>query len=58
MENEWVNKKVKISLSNGTYYYKGLVLGEGKNWIKLRDIKNNIVFVKFSAIDVIEEWNG
>lgn len=57
MENEWVNKKVKVSLSNGMYY-KGLVLSEGKDWIKLRDIKNNIVFVKFSAIDVIEEWDG
>lgn len=57
MVNEWVNKKVKVSLSNGMYY-KGLVLSEGEDWIRLRDIKSNIVFIKFSAIDVIEEWRG
>jgi small nuclear ribonucleoprotein (snRNP)-like protein len=57
MVNEWVNKKVKVSLSNGMYY-KGLVLSEGEDYIRLRDIKNNIVFIKFSAVDVIEEWRG
>lgn len=55
MENEWLNKKVKVSLSSGMYY-KGLVLDEGDEWIKLRDIKDNVVFIKFDAISVIEEW--
>ena len=57
MEDEWINKKVKVSLSNGRYY-KGLVLSEGENYIRLRDINNNVVYIKFDAVDVIEEWRG
>lgn len=57
MDNEWKNKKVKVSLSNGRYY-KGLVLSEGEDYIRIRDINDNIVFIKFSAVDVIEEWGG
>jgi hypothetical protein len=57
MDNEWKNKKVKVSLSNGRYY-KGLVLSEGEDYIRIRDINDNIVFIKFSAVDVIEEWAG
>jgi len=55
MESEWTNKKVKVSLSTGRYY-KGLVLSEGEDYIRIRDINDNIVFIRFSAVDVIEEW--
>ena len=55
MESEWINKKVKVSLSTGRYY-KGLVLSEGEDYIRIRDINDNIVFIRFSAVDVIEEW--
>lgn len=50
-----MNKKVKVSLSNGMYY-KGLVLSEGEDYIRIRDIRDNIVFINFSAIAVLEEW--
>ena len=57
MEDNWSNKKVKVSLSTGRYY-KGLVLSEGEDYIRIRDINDNIVFIKFSAVEVIEEWKG
>ena len=57
MEDNWINKKVKVSLSTGRYY-KGEVLSEGEDYIRLRDIKDNLVFIKLSAVDVIEEWGG
>jgi len=54
MENVWTGKKVKISVANNLYY-KGEVLSEGEDWIRIRDIHSNIVFIKMSAINVIEE---
>ena len=57
MENVWTGKKVKISVANNLYY-KGEVLSEGEDWIRIRDIHSNIVFIKMSAINVIEEWGG
>jgi len=57
MEDDWINKRVKVSLCNGRYY-KGEVLSEGEDYIRIRDINDNIVFIKFSAVDVIEEWKG
>lgn len=57
MEDNWSGKKVKVSLSTGRYY-KGLVLSEGEDYIRLRDFHNNIVFIRLSVVDVIEEWQG
>ncbi len=56
-DESFSGQKVKISLTNGMYY-KGTVLSEGEDWIKLRDIKDNIVFVKIDAIKIIEGWRG
>ena len=57
MENDWINKKVKVALKNG-FYYKGLVLSEGETYIKIRDIKDNLVFINFDAVVSIEEVGG
>lgn len=51
---EMKGKRVKISLKSG-FYYKGLVLSEGDEWIKIRDVRNNIVFILLENISVIEE---
>ena len=37
-------------------YYRGLCLSEGTDWIKIRDIRDNIVFIRLVDIVVIEEW--
>lgn len=55
MEDNWAGKKVKVSLSTGRYY-KGLVLSEGEDYLRLRDFHDNIVFIRLSAVDVIQEW--
>ena len=39
-------------------YYKGVVLSDGDDWIKLRDINDNIVFVRLDSIKIIEGWKG
>ena len=54
MGNDWINKRVKISLQNG-FYYKGLVISEGDSYIKIRDIRDNLVFINFDAVISIEE---
>ena len=46
---------IKISLKSGMYY-RGLCLSEGTDWIKIRDIRDNIVFIRLVDIVVIEEW--
>jgi hypothetical protein len=52
-KDNWSGKRVKVSLNSGRYY-KGLVLSEGDDYIRVRDLNDSIVFIKFSAIDVIE----
>ena len=54
MVNEWINKTVKVSLNNG-FYYKGVVISEGDTYIKIRDIKDKIVFINFDAVISIVE---
>lgn len=49
-----IGKKVKISLKSGLYY-KGIVLSEGNTWIRIRDLRENIVFILIEHITVIEE---
>ena len=56
MENEWLNKVVKVSLKNG-FYFKGVVLTEGENYIIIRDLKNNKVHINFDSVVFIEEVN-
>ena len=56
MINEWINKRVKVSLSNG-FYYKGLVLSEGDSYIRIRDITGKMVFINLGAVISIEEEN-
>lgn len=56
--NESINgKRVKVSLKNGMYY-KGLVLSEGEDFIKIRDIRDNIVHIRIDFITLIEEVKG
>jgi len=54
MIESMIGKKVKVSLKN-EMYYKGLVLSEGEDYIKIRDIRNNIVHIKLDFITVIQE---
>ena len=54
MENDWKGKRVKVAMQNG-FYYKGIVLSEGDTYIKIRDLKDNVVFLNFEAMASIEE---
>jgi len=54
MIESMIGKKVKVSLKN-EMYYKGLVLSEGEDYIKIKDIRNNIVHIKLDFITVIQE---
>ena len=54
---EMKGKNVKISLKSG-FYYKGLVLSEGDEWLRIRDFRDNIVFILIENISVIEEVGG
>ena len=58
-QNEWIKKwegnKVRISLSSGMYY-KGLVLSVGEDFIKIRDFRDKIVFIRLENITVVEGW--
>ena len=53
--NEWVGKNVRVSLSGGMYY-KGLTLSCGEDFLKIRDFRDKIVFIRLENITVIEEW--
>lgn len=53
----WVGEKVKISLKSGMYY-KGLILSVGEDFLKMRDFKDTIVFIRVEHINVIEGWKG
>jgi len=55
--NDWLNKVVKVSLKNG-FYYKGKVLSEGENYIRIRDINGKMVFINFDFVISIEEVSG
>ena len=55
--NEWKNKNARISLENGRYY-KGFVLDVDDIFIKLRDFKGDIVFIRWDTITVVEGWSG
>jgi len=55
--DEWIGKKVRISLKSGMYY-KGLVLSSGDNFLKIRDFKDNTVFISLEFITIIEGWSG
>ena len=53
--DEWVNKQVRISLKTGMYY-KGKVLSSGEDFLKIRDFRDNIVFISLDQISIIQEW--
>lgn len=53
--DEWVGQKARISLSGGRYY-KGLVLSVGEDFLKIRDFRDTIVFIKVENINIIEGW--
>lgn len=55
--SDWMNKVVKINLKNG-FYYKGKVLSEGEDYIRIRDINGKLVFINFSFVISIEEVSG
>lgn len=54
MVNEWRGKRVKVVLTNGEYY-KGLVLSDGDDYIKLRDIHDKQVLIRLDQIIVLKE---
>ena len=54
MDEDLINKKVKISLKNGMFY-NGVVISQGDKYIRIRDIKNSIVFINLDIINVLEE---
>ena len=56
--SEWVGEKVKVSLSNNKFYYKGTVLSVGEDFIKVRDFKDTIVLISIDKISIIEGWGG
>jgi len=49
-----INKRVKVFLKN-RMFYNGRVLSQGEDWIKIRDLKDSIVFIKIDEINVLEE---
>jgi len=53
--NEWVGKKIRLSLDGGMYY-KGLVLSCGEDFLKIRDFRDKIVFIRIENVNVVEEW--
>jgi len=55
--DEWINKKVRISLKTGMYY-KGKVLSAGEDFLKIRDFRDTIVFIRLDMITIIEGWRG
>lgn len=54
MEDSLVGKKVKIVLKNNTYY-KGMVLSQGDTYLKIRDIRDKMVFLNFDSISHMED---
>jgi hypothetical protein len=52
--SEYKNKKVKIDLDNG-FYYSGLVLTLGEDYISIRDKNDKLVFVNIKNIVSIRE---
>ena len=54
---EYVNKKVKVELTNG-YYYEGLVLSSGEDYIKIRDKFDKLVLIRINFIGSIVEVEG
>jgi len=55
--DEWVGKNVRISLKSGMYY-KGKVLSAGDDFLKIRDFKDKIIFIRLEFITIIEGWRG
>lgn len=53
--NEWLNKKVRISLNNGLYY-KGKVVDVGDDFVKIIDFRGTTVTISLNFIVVIQEW--
>jgi len=51
---KFLEKRIKITLSNGTIY-TGFVLSVGDEYVKIRDLRENIVFVVVNMICSIEE---
>lgn len=56
-EYSFINKEVKISLKN-EWYYKGKVLSQGEDFLRIKDIKGRIVLICREEIKIIEEVNA
>jgi hypothetical protein len=57
MEENIKDKRVKVILKNGQYY-RGYVLSQGDEYIRIRDIKDKVVFINLDAVSTIEEVEG
>lgn len=55
MEKIWTGKEVKIILIKDDRYYRGLVLSEGEQWIRIRDVRGQTVLINFEYVKFIEE---
>jgi len=54
---KYVNKKVKVDLSNG-YYYEGVVLSSDNNSICIKDKFGKTIDISESVITFIKEVNN
>lgn len=52
--DEYVGKEVKIDLDN-KMYYRGIVLSVGEDYIKLRDIKDKLIFINLKNVVSMRE---
>jgi len=52
--NDYIGKRVKITLDNN-FYYKGLVLSAGEDYISLRDIHDKLTYINLkNVISIVE----
>jgi len=54
--SEYVGKTIKVDLDNG-WYYRGLVLSCGEDFIKIRDLNDKLVFISLKNVVSIKEVN-
>ena len=52
--SEYVNKRVKVDIDNG-FYYTGIVLSCGEDYIKIRDKRDKLVLISLkNVISIVE----
>lgn len=54
---EYVGKRVVVDLNNG-FFYTGIVLSAGEDYIKIRDKNDKLVFINLTNVVSIREVGG